>query len=229
LYLSWWDNFDECVVCLKELEYMYHESVSQKWCSRCIIIYTGCRYCLTTNVIFGITNRSQCINCKRTSFINIDNTNISSENCTIDDSLLIFKKSDANLKLLRIIRKYYSNKVKCLIEWIPHSQFKDLRKIAEGGFSEIYKATWLDGIKNTDVALKKLLNSQNFNKYFFNEVILKLKYFAMCTANIYLCIYTLDKITLSMYRSNSLSWYYTRPCNKRLYVDNGLCKWRKFA
>ncbi|UZO00062.1 uncharacterized protein OCT59_001316 [Rhizophagus irregularis] len=53
--------------------------------------------------------------------------------------------------------------VKYLIEWIPYTQFKDLRKIGEGGFSIIYKATWSDGIRNTDVALKKLFNSQKID------------------------------------------------------------------
>ncbi|CAB5181169.1 unnamed protein product [Rhizophagus irregularis] len=47
LYLSWWDNFDKCVVCLQELKYIHQESVPyyqkwcQKWCSDCFIIYTG--------------------------------------------------------------------------------------------------------------------------------------------------------------------------------------------
>ncbi|CAB4403370.1 unnamed protein product [Rhizophagus irregularis] len=60
--------------------------------------------------------------------------------------------------------------IKCLIEWIPYSQFKDLRKIGEGGFSIIYKATWSDGIKNTDVALKKLFNSQKIVPSSNNEI-----------------------------------------------------------
>jgi len=51
-----------------------------------------------------------------------------------------------------------------------YSQIKNLRKIAEGGFSIIYKATWTDGIKYIDVAIKKLFDSQNISKYFLNEV-----------------------------------------------------------
>ena len=63
------------------------------------------------------------------------------------------------------------------MRWIPYSQIKNLRKIAEGGFSIIYKATWSDGINDTDVAIKKLFNSQNISKYFLNEVTLILYLF----------------------------------------------------
>jgi hypothetical protein len=60
LYLPWWDNYNECVVCQRKLKYIPQESKSycQKWCFYCNIIYTGCRYCLTTNIIFGITDKS---------------------------------------------------------------------------------------------------------------------------------------------------------------------------
>ncbi|GES91789.1 kinase-like domain-containing protein [Rhizophagus clarus] len=154
-----------------ELKYIHQESAShyqkwcQKWCSQCFIIYTGCRYCLTTNIIFGIANQSRCRNCKSISLINIDTTNIASENYIIDDFVLIFKRDDTNLNSFRLIRHLYSTMVSHLIEWFPYS-----RKIGEGGFSIIYKATWSDGIKETDVALKKLSNSQNMSKYFFNEL-----------------------------------------------------------
>ncbi|CAB5217434.1 unnamed protein product [Rhizophagus irregularis] len=85
LYLPWWDNHDRCLVCPRELNYVQQESKShcQKWCSHCFIIYIGCRYCLTTNIIFGITNQSQCKKCKRVSFFNID----ISGNCIIDEFL----------------------------------------------------------------------------------------------------------------------------------------------
>src|SRR5581483_810175 len=73
LYLPWWDNYDECLSCSRELKYI--RSDSQKWCSNCITIYIGCRYCLTTNVIFGVAGQSQCMKCKRVSSIAIDTTN----------------------------------------------------------------------------------------------------------------------------------------------------------
>src|SRR5947207_627890 len=49
LYLPWWDACDQCAACDQILEF---DSDCQKWCSCCGIIYTGCRYCLTTNIIF---------------------------------------------------------------------------------------------------------------------------------------------------------------------------------
>ncbi|UZN99157.1 uncharacterized protein OCT59_000437 [Rhizophagus irregularis] len=183
LYLPWWDSHNQCAVCDKELKYIHQESKSycQKWCSCCFTIYTGCRYCLTTNIIFGIADQSQCKKCKRTSFININITNISSGNFIIDKFL---DSTRINNKNLQIIAKYLNNRtMHCpieiyffihseldlsmeVIEWIPYSQIMNLKKIAEGGFSIIYKATW----KGSDVAVKKLRDSQNISKHFLNEL-----------------------------------------------------------
>jgi hypothetical protein len=69
LYLPWWDACSQCIICDQLLGSKSH---CQKWCSDCLIFYTGCRYCLTTNIIFGITKQSQCMKCKRMSFISID-------------------------------------------------------------------------------------------------------------------------------------------------------------
>ena len=69
---------------------------------------------------------------------------------------------------------YYSN-----LEWIPYDRFQDLKPIGEGGFANIFSATWLDGIPVVSktkertgpkiVALKKLKNSTNMEA-FINEV-----------------------------------------------------------
>src|SRR5215213_8583063 len=69
---------------------------------------------------------------------------------------------------------YYSN-----LEWIPYDRFQDIKSIGEGGFANIFSATWLDGepeYSNTKqrtspirVALKKLKNSENMEA-FINEV-----------------------------------------------------------
>jgi hypothetical protein len=32
-----------------------------------------------------------------------------------------------------------------MLEFVPHDQFKNIEFIAEGGFSKIYKATWING------------------------------------------------------------------------------------
>src|SRR5437763_10480950 len=71
------------------------------------------------------------------------------------------------------------------MEFVPYYKFNDLEFVAEGGFSKIYKATWIDGpIKhwvNYDrngkmtVALKELNNSKNINSKELNEV----KYFVL--------------------------------------------------
>src|SRR5215217_5742343 len=67
----------------------------QKYCTHCCIIYIGCRYCLTTNIIFGITDQSQCKKCKRISIFTID-TNIS-------DNFLYNSMFNYNLQLAEII------------------------------------------------------------------------------------------------------------------------------
>ena len=68
------------------------------------------------------------------------------------------------------------------MEFVPHDQFKNIKFIAEGGFSKIYKATWTDGpvtsynrknnirSPNYTVVLKKLNNSKNITSKELNEV-----------------------------------------------------------
>ena len=34
-------------------------------------------------------------------------------------------------------------------EWIEPTQFKDIKHLADGGFSSVYKATWMDGRRTT--------------------------------------------------------------------------------
>src|ERR1043166_4344312 len=82
------------------------------------------------------------------------------------------------------------------MEFVPHDQFINIEFIAEGGFSKIYKATWIDGPvnykygicernntvvlkklnnsgtreRNSTVVLKKLNNSKNITSKELNEV-----------------------------------------------------------
>ena len=61
------------------------------------------------------------------------------------------------------------------MEFVFYDRFKDVEFIAEGGFSKIYKATWVDGpmdfgSSNYPVALKKLNNSKNITSKELNEV-----------------------------------------------------------
>jgi hypothetical protein len=189
LNLPWWDYNKQCIVCSRGLKYIHQESESycQKWCSCCFTIYSGCRYCLTTNIIFGITDRSQCKKCKRTSFINIDITNYISGNCIVD-KFLASTRIDSNSEYL--IANYMNNHTntnlnplniygyikslfikKKMIEWIPYSQLKNLKQIAEGGSSIVYKAILSDDTCDSDIAVKELTNSQNISDDGLNEVI----------------------------------------------------------
>ncbi|EXX53216.1 hypothetical protein RirG_246020 [Rhizophagus irregularis DAOM 197198w] len=181
IYLPWWDNHDRCSICPRELDYIQQESKfhCQKWCSHCFIIYIGCSYCLTTNIIIGITNQSQCKNCKRVSFLNID----ISGNCIIDEFLFSIKIENKNhhfiadyvnkdpFNVYRFIRSKFYSGINSII-WIPYSQIRNLKKIAEGGFSVIYKATWSVSSYPyfIDVAVKKLINSQDISKDVLNEL-----------------------------------------------------------
>jgi hypothetical protein len=70
------------------------------------------------------------------------------------------------------------------MEFVPYNKFKDVEFIAEGGFSKIYKATWVDGPvsthwsvtqcylrrENKEVVLKKLNNSKDITSKELNEV-----------------------------------------------------------
>ena len=75
---------------------------------------------------------------------------------------------------------HYAKKVGKM-EFVPYDQFENLEFIAEGGFSKIYKATWIDGSvisfdrqmtrnRNCTVVLKKLNNSKSITSKELNEV-----------------------------------------------------------
>src|SRR6266540_2049269 len=88
------------------------------------------------------------------------------------------------------------------MESVPYDQFKDIEFIAEGGFSKVYKATWIDGpinknrsgwktveqkyrrVANKQVALKKLNNSKNITSKELNEVYFILFYFYLMLMNL---------------------------------------------
>jgi hypothetical protein len=171
LHLPWWDAYDRCIICKHFLESI---SDSQKCCLNCSIIYIGCRYCLTTNIIFGFTNQSQCKKCKRIIVINAISV---SGNYNVDEFLCFTKVkinniadyvnniNNNNSNLLDIYKNNFASKQ--IISWIPYSQIINLEKIAEGGYGKIYKAS----INGNIVAVKEFINSQDPGKYFLNEVI----------------------------------------------------------
>ncbi|CAG8537733.1 21892_t:CDS:2 [Rhizophagus irregularis] len=70
--------------------------------------------------------------------------------------------------------------------FVPYDRFKNVNFIAEGGFSKIYKAIWIDGpirgwskknqyytrVKsNYDVVLKRLNNSKDITSKELNELV----------------------------------------------------------
>jgi hypothetical protein len=186
IYLPWWHNISSCDACNTHLIFA---SDRQKYCEKCFIFYIGCRYCLTTNVIFGLTTQSQCKKCKRvSSSIIADNFSGNSE---LDEFLVdLFPNIHNNLKTdefvdkIKNIDKYFlpseisltinsmcknstqSTQSEDLMKWIQYSHFTNVTEIARGGFGIIYRATW----DQKSVILKKFKNSQDTSKYFLNEV-----------------------------------------------------------
>ena len=72
-----------------------------------------------------------------------------------------------------------------VLEWIPYNRLTNIKYLAKGGFSTVFKATWLDGgyiwrwdngkkqwkrWPNDEVVIKSLNNSSNINEEFLNEV-----------------------------------------------------------
>ncbi|UZO14682.1 uncharacterized protein OCT59_006133 [Rhizophagus irregularis] len=183
-YLPWWDNTSCCGVCNSKLKII---SECQKCCIKCLTVYIGCRYCLTTNIIFGLTNQSKCKKCKRVSSIILDIMCINTGNSYLDDFILNLRLNISNsIKIAEFtnritnFNKYFLpvsmhipvNQLGEIfknrhLEWIPYYQFVNVKEIAKGGFGVIYKATCLNG---KIVILKRFKNSKNISRYFLNEL-----------------------------------------------------------
>ncbi|CAB4410623.1 unnamed protein product [Rhizophagus irregularis] len=176
LYLPWWHDYSMCDICNSKLIFT---SDCQKYCTNCFIFYVGCRYCLTTNILFGHTLKSQC-KCKRISHINsdFDEFLFNSGLMTCDNSDYLKSVEFDNI-VKGIIDKYFvpssilgsifkEKKQVKPFKWIPYSQFKDVKEITKGGYGIIYKATWSN--RNETVILKRFENSKNIGKYFLNEL-----------------------------------------------------------
>jgi hypothetical protein len=185
IYLPWWENRTLCY-CHEKLVFT---SNSQKYCENCFTFFIGCRYCLTTNVIFGITNQSQCKKCKRISNIIFDITktiDINSGNCVLDDFLISIRSQSYQSKItnfadyVKNIDRYFNPVRVCyplyniigtekLMKYIPYSQFTNVKKITEGGFSIVYQAILL-GRNFVSVILKRFKTPQYAEKYLISEV-----------------------------------------------------------
>ncbi|RGB36074.1 kinase-like domain-containing protein [Rhizophagus diaphanus] len=169
IYLPWWESTSSCF-CKNRLIFT---SNCQKYCE--------CRYCLTTNIIFGYTNQSQCKKCKRVSTIIFD---ITSGYSDLEDFLANTKYESEIAKFVNYVKnidKCFVLSVICgrlkinrsqMLKYIPYSQFTNVKKIAEGGYGIVYQATWLHDTLfwTKNVILKRFKNFQNNNKCFFNEL-----------------------------------------------------------
>ncbi|CAG8529369.1 19281_t:CDS:2 [Cetraspora pellucida] len=92
--------------------------------------------------------------------------------------------SSGNQDIDNLINATHNNQPKFRLEWIPFDDFTNIDQIGNGGFSEIYMATWTKGSikswsriekrynrnKNQTVALKVLKDSKNINSAFLKEL-----------------------------------------------------------
>src|ERR1043166_4229735 len=100
--------------------------------------------------------------------------------CHVCYKIIIEQKLSGNKIIDDFIKHTQINYVGVKLEYVPYEQFKNIEFIAEGGFSKIYKATWIDGPvmkynkfnrrENHTVVLKKLNNSKNITSKELNEV-----------------------------------------------------------
>ncbi|RHZ61722.1 hypothetical protein Glove_346g179 [Diversispora epigaea] len=130
-----------------------------------------------TRKLDGSNKNIKCFQCKRKSRINSShvcyycyglNSLADSGNINIDD--FIKGTLSSNMR-----------KIDIFLQWVPFKEFKDVKKIGQGGFSQIFKATWkiFEGISNKgtvkrsseqEIVLKILNNSQNVDTEFLNEL-----------------------------------------------------------
>ncbi|PKK78154.1 hypothetical protein RhiirC2_770512 [Rhizophagus irregularis] len=109
----------------------------------------------------------------------------------------VFNGDGTFTKLVALMREHVDNIIgntqvnfvrgskSCILEFVSYDQFKNIEFIAEGGFSKIYKAIWVNGPihrhfyystdnivrkNNYTVVLKKLNNSKNITSKELNEL-----------------------------------------------------------
>ncbi|RHZ74615.1 hypothetical protein Glove_220g54 [Diversispora epigaea] len=122
----------------------------------------------------GSNKNIKCLRCKRRSRIN------SSHICYYCHGI---SANSGNVNIDNFIKGTQSPKNNIddpYLAWVPFEEFKDIKKIGQGGFSQIFKATWefIEGIRNNgtvrrpgrEIVLKVLNNSQNVDTEFLNEL-----------------------------------------------------------
>ncbi|GBB92249.1 hypothetical protein RclHR1_01990021 [Rhizophagus clarus] len=136
------------------------------------------RHCLTTSIIFGLTDKSLCRKCDRVIFITID---------FINGNNIITNNYLRSYSTYQLDFFYYNPNRRLLsLEWISYSKIRIDRKIAQGGFGIIYQAIWFKSRKwlniefaetEIKVAVKKFPSSKNITKSFLNEL---KSYYQLC-------------------------------------------------
>ncbi|CAG8553190.1 3684_t:CDS:1 [Acaulospora morrowiae] len=97
-------------------------------------------------------------------------------------SALFKSVNSGNLEINNLIKETQRNSIQFRLEWIPFQNFTDIQKIAEGGYSTIFTATWMKGRVTSyggilsregpmTIVLKVLKDSQNINSAFIKEVV----------------------------------------------------------
>ncbi|CAG8486320.1 31009_t:CDS:2, partial [Racocetra persica] len=144
---------------------------------------------MTTSASFSIKRKrihNTIINCKRCGFKR-RHKDTNASYCIYCDLLLQMPSSD-NILIDDFIKKTFtvpgvSNRYKRL-QFAPFDQFINIKYLAEGGFSKIYRGIWKDGPftswyskkkrfhrhKNCSIVLKSLKNSKHISTDFFNEL-----------------------------------------------------------
>ncbi|GES87805.1 kinase-like domain-containing protein [Rhizophagus clarus] len=140
---------------------------------------------MSLNLSTQITRKATCNNCKKRRTI-YENR----QTCQMCYKIMIIikPKSSGNEVIEDFIKYTQRDYVRAggKMEYVPYDQFKDIEFIAEGGFSKVYKATWIDGPinwsvfecdewnyahkKNYTVVLKNLNNSNNITFKELNEL-----------------------------------------------------------
>ncbi|CAG8511397.1 612_t:CDS:2 [Diversispora eburnea] len=101
-----------------------------------------------TRKLDGSDKNIKCIKCKRRSRINSSHI---CYYCHGINSLIVVDSGNINID--NFIKGTQSSKNRIgdrFLEWVPYKEFKDVKKIGQGGFSKIFKATWKisDGMSN---------------------------------------------------------------------------------
>ncbi|RHZ57543.1 hypothetical protein Glove_386g22 [Diversispora epigaea] len=131
-----------------------------------------------TRKLDGSNKNIKCLRCKRRSRIN------SSHICYYCHGISALIANSGNVNINNFIKGTQSSKNSIndsYLSWVPFEEFKDIKKIGQGGFSQIFKATWKlsEGINykgkekrssEREIVLKILNNSQNVDTEFLNEL-----------------------------------------------------------